>query len=43
MRPYFIEKRLILRSQTYSESASYVQMCIKPEIVSETFNLPNID
>lgn len=43
MRPCFIEKRLIFWSQTYSEPTSYVPMCRKPEIVSETFNLPNID
>jgi len=41
MRPYFIEKRLKLRSPIYTETASYGHMGRKPEIVIKTFNLPN--
>ncbi len=41
MRPYFIEKRLKLRSPIYKETATYGHMGRKPKIVSKTFNLPN--
>ena len=41
MRPYFIEKRLKLRSPIYSETASYGHMGRKPEIVSKIFNSAN--
>ena len=41
MRPYFIEKRLKLRSPIYSETASYGHMGRKNEMVSKTFTLPN--
>lgn len=38
MRPYFIEKRLKLRSPMYSETAAYGHMGRKNEIVKKTFN-----
>lgn len=41
MRPYFIEKRLKLRSPIYSETAAYGHMGRKPEIVSKTFTSPD--
>lgn len=41
MRPYFIEKRLKLRSPIYQETASYGHMGRKNETVEKTFNLPN--
>ena len=37
MRPYFIEKRLRLRSPIYSETASYGHMGRKNKTVSKTF------
>jgi len=41
MRPYFIEKRLKLRSPIYEETASYGHMGRKPKKVSKTFYSPN--
>ena len=41
MRPYFIEKRLKLRSPIYQETASYGHMGRKNEVKEKTFNLPN--
>jgi S-adenosylmethionine synthetase len=41
MRPYFIEKRLKLRSPIYSETAAYGHMGRKPELVTKTFKSPN--
>lgn len=41
MRPYFIEKRLKLRSPIYSETAAYGHMGRKPEIVTKTFTSPD--
>ena len=38
MRPYYIEKRLKLRSPIYSETASYGHMGRKPEIVKKSFS-----
>jgi S-adenosylmethionine synthetase len=38
MRPYFIEKRLKLRSPIYSETAAYGHMGRKPQIVTKIFN-----
>ncbi len=38
MRPYFIEKRLNLRSPIYSETAAYGHMGRQTEVVSKTFN-----
>ncbi|HET8573833.1 MAG TPA: methionine adenosyltransferase [Edaphocola sp.] len=40
MRPYFIEKRLKLRSPIYSETAAYGHMGRKNEIVAKTFTSP---
>jgi S-adenosylmethionine synthetase len=40
MRPYFIEKRLKLRSPIYSETAAYGHMGRKPEIKTVTFSNP---
>ena len=41
MRPYFIEKRLKLRSPIYRETASYGHMGRKPSIVTKTFYSAN--
>ena len=41
MRPYFIEKRLKLRSPMYLETASYGHMGRKPEIIQKTFTSSN--
>ena len=41
MRPYFIEKRLKLRSPIYFETASYGHMGREPEIVNKTFTSSN--
>jgi S-adenosylmethionine synthetase len=41
MRPFFIEKRLKLRSPIYSETAAYGHMGRKPEIVEKTFKSPD--
>lgn len=41
MRPYFIEKRLKLRSPIYSETAAYGHMGRKNEVVEKTFNTPD--
>ncbi|HMP93231.1 MAG TPA: methionine adenosyltransferase domain-containing protein, partial [Phnomibacter sp.] len=38
MRPYFIEKRLKLRSPIYSETAAYGHMGRKPQTVTKVFN-----
>jgi S-adenosylmethionine synthetase len=38
MRPYFIEKRLKLRSPIYSETAAYGHMGRTPEIKTVTFS-----
>jgi S-adenosylmethionine synthetase len=38
MRPYFIEKRLKLRTPMYSETAAYGHMGRKPEVITKTFN-----
>jgi S-adenosylmethionine synthetase len=38
MRPYFIEKRLNLRSPIYSETAAYGHMGRQSEVVTKTFN-----
>ena len=40
MRPYFIEKRLKLRTPMYSETAAYGHMGRKNETVSKTFTSP---
>ena len=40
MRPYFIEKRLKLRSPIYSETAAYGHMGRTPEIKTVTFTNP---
>jgi S-adenosylmethionine synthetase len=40
MRPYFIEKRLKLRSPIYSETAAYGHMGRKPEIKTVKFSNP---
>ncbi|MDC0909693.1 methionine adenosyltransferase [Flavobacteriaceae bacterium] len=40
MRPYFIEKRLKLRSPIYSETAAYGHMGRRPEIKTVTFSNP---
>ena len=40
MRPYFIEKRLKLRSPIYSETAAYGHMGRKYEVVTKTFTSP---
>jgi len=40
MRPYFIEKRLKLRTPMYSESAAYGHMGRNPEVVEKTFKMP---
>lgn len=40
MRPYFIEKRLKLRTPMYSETAAYGHMGRKNEVVTKTFKLP---
>ncbi|MCU0384625.1 MAG: methionine adenosyltransferase [Flavihumibacter sp.] len=41
MRPFFIEKRLKLRSPIYSETAAYGHMGRKPEIVEKSFKSPD--
>jgi S-adenosylmethionine synthetase len=41
MRPYFIEKRLKLRTPIYLETAAYGHMGKKAQLVSKTFNSPN--
>jgi S-adenosylmethionine synthetase len=41
MRPFFIEKRLKLRSPIYSETAAYGHMGRKSEIVEKTFKSPD--
>ncbi|MFM2360868.1 MAG: hypothetical protein RLY16_2861 [Bacteroidota bacterium] len=41
MRPYFIEKRLKLRSPIYSETAAYGHMGRKNEVVTKSFREPN--
>jgi S-adenosylmethionine synthetase len=41
MRPFFIEKRLKLRSPIYSETAAYGHMGRKPEIVEKAFKSPD--
>lgn len=41
MRPYFIEKRLKLRSPIYSETAAYGHMGRKPEKVTKIFSTPD--
>jgi S-adenosylmethionine synthetase len=41
MRPYFIEKRLKLRTPIYSETAAYGHMGRKPEIVEKVFKSPD--
>ena len=40
MRPYFIEKRLKLRSPIYSETAAYGHMGRTPEVKTVTFTNP---
>ena len=40
MRPYFIEKRLKLRSPIYSETAAYGHMGRTPEVKTVTFSNP---
>jgi S-adenosylmethionine synthetase len=40
MRPYFIEKRLKLRTPMYSETAAYGHMGRKNEVVTKTFTMP---
>ena len=40
MRPYFIEKRLKLRSPMYLETASYGHMGRKNQIIKKEFNSP---
>lgn len=39
MRPYFIEKRLKLRTPMYSETAAYGHMGRKNEVKTKTFNI----
>ncbi|HMR93325.1 MAG TPA: methionine adenosyltransferase domain-containing protein, partial [Chitinophagaceae bacterium] len=41
MRPYFIEKRLKLRSPIYSETAAYGHMGRRPQVVDKTFVSPD--
>ena len=41
MRPYFIEKRLKLRSPIYLETAAYGHMGRKPKLVTKTFKSPS--
>jgi S-adenosylmethionine synthetase len=41
MRPYFIEKRLKLRSPIYSETAAYGHMGRKNEVVTKVFTAPD--
>lgn len=41
MRPFFIEKRLKLRSPIYSETAAYGHMGRKPEIIEKSFKSPD--
>ena len=41
MRPYFIEKRLKLRSPIYSETAAYGHMGRKNEVVTKKFTSPD--
>ncbi len=41
MRPYFIEKRLKLRTPIYSETAAYGHMGRKPVKVTKTFTSPD--
>ncbi len=41
MRPYFIEKRLKLRTPMYSETAAYGHMGRKNEVVTKTFSTPD--
>ena len=41
MRPYFVEKRLKLRSPIYLETAAYGHMGRKPELVIKTFKSPS--
>ena len=41
MRPYFIEKRLKLRSPIYSETAAYGHMGRENEVVEKTFYSPD--
>ena len=41
MRPYYIEKRLKLRSPMYLETASYGHMGRKNEIIKKEFKLPD--
>ena len=41
MRPYFIERRLKLRSPIYSETAAYGHMGRTPKTVVKTFTSPN--
>ena len=41
MRPYFIEKRLKLRSPMYLETASYGHMGRKNQIIKKEFNSPD--
>jgi S-adenosylmethionine synthetase len=41
MRPYFIEKRLKLRTPIYSESAAYGHMGRKNEVVEKVFTSPD--
>ncbi len=41
MRPYFIEKRLKLRSPIYSETAAYGHMGKEPQMVTKRFRSPD--
>ena len=41
MRPYFIEKRLKLRSPMYSETAAYGHMGREPQVVEKVFKTPD--
>ena len=41
LRPFFIEKRLKLRSPIYSETSCYGHMGRKPELVTKTFKTPS--
>jgi S-adenosylmethionine synthetase len=43
MRPYYIEERLKLRNPIYSETAAYGHMGRVNEIVTKTFNIPNME
>ncbi len=43
MRPAAIEERLKLRQPMYSETAAYGHMGRKNEVVSKTFNQPNVE